>query len=67
MPKKKALWKSSTLSYKGTLQSSTPFHTTENFTEIQQIKIELVNTSDSGSVISRETELTVSLLKNTKD
>lgn len=59
MPKRKLHENPATLSYKGTLQLSTPSHTKENLTEIQQAKIEVVNASDSGSARSREIELTV--------
>lgn len=59
MSKRKLHENPATLSYKGTLQLSTPSHTTENLTEIQQVKIEVVNVSDSGSARSTESELTV--------
>lgn len=66
MPKRKLHENPATLSYKATLQSSTPSHTThvlhhakENFIEIQQVKIEVVNTPGSGSARSKETELIV--------
>lgn len=56
VPKRKLHENPAIFSYKGTLQLSIPSHTThvlhhakENFTEIQQVKIEVVNMPDSGS------------------
>lgn len=66
VPKRKLYENPASLSFKRTLQSWTPFHTTKNFTEIQ-IKIEAVNMSDQEDQGKLNLQYSERLVKNIKD